>query len=118
MWRWLASSLAFGLGLEGVYLARFDSGTSLDFVADEDPVMGLAWILFLEGDYKNAYKYSSLAYAKDQDPEIIQHYYMILLKNGLKDEAGNIIKKSVEENPTNSILLKLLKKHKDELSKL
>ena len=46
MWRWLASSLAFGLGLEGVYLARFDSGTSLDFVADEDPVMGLAWILF------------------------------------------------------------------------
>ncbi len=78
----------------------------------------LAWVLYLGGNYKDAYKYSSLAYSKDQDPEIVQHYYIILLKNGLKDEASNIIEKSVRDNPNNKNLLKLFKSHKDELSKL
>jgi Flp pilus assembly protein TadD len=40
----------------------------------------LAWILYLKGSYETAHKYSSLAYSKDQDPEIVEHYYKILLK--------------------------------------
>ena len=78
----------------------------------------LAWVLYLDGEYEDAYKYSSLAYSKDQDPEIIEHYYIILLKNGFKDEAINIIKKSIKDNPNNKKLIKLFESHNDELSKL
>ena len=81
-------------------------------------VDSLAWVLYLTGNFKDAYKYSSLAYSKDQDPEIIEHHYMILLKNDLKDEASNVIKKSVDDNPGNKKLLKLFETHRDELSKL
>ena len=78
----------------------------------------LAWVLYLDGNYKDAYKYSSLAYSKDQDPEIVEHYYIILLKNNLKDEASRIIKKFVRDNPSDKKIMKLFKSHKDELSKL
>ncbi len=79
----------------------------------------LAWVLYLGGNYEQAYTYASLAYSKDQDPEIVQHYYIILMKNGLKDEANNVIEESVKENPNNESLMKLLENHKnDELSKL
>ena len=81
-------------------------------------VDSLAWVLYLTGNYKDAYKYSSLAYSKDQDPEIVEHHYIILLKNGLKDEASNVIKKSVRDNPDDEKLLKLFETHRDELSKL
>ena len=81
-------------------------------------VDSLAWVLYLTGNFKDAYKYSSLAYSKDQDPEIIEHHYIILLKNDLKDEASNVIKKSVDDNPDNKKLLKLFETHRDELSKL
>ncbi len=78
----------------------------------------LAWVLYLSGNYKDAYTYSSLAYSKDQDPEIIEHFYMILLKNGFKDKANSIIEKSVKDNPDDKNLLRLYESHKDELSKL
>ena len=78
----------------------------------------LAWVLFLDGNYKDAYKYSSIAYSKDQDPEIAEHYYIILLKNGLREEASNVIKKSVKDNPSNKNLMELFENHNDGLSKL
>ncbi len=78
----------------------------------------LAWVLYLDGNYKDAYKYSSLAYSKDQDPEIVEHYYIILLKNGFKDEASRVIKKFVRDNPGDNKIMKLFKSHEDELSKL
>jgi len=72
----------------------------------------LAWILFLNGSYKDAYKYASLAYSKDQDPEIVSHYYQILLKNGLTEKASEILQKSLITNPENNDLLQLLDKRK------
>ena len=72
----------------------------------------LAWILFLNGSYKDAYKYASLAYSKDQDPEIVSHYYQILLKNGLTEKAQEILQKSLITNPENNDLLQLLDKRK------
>ena len=68
----------------------------------------LAWILYLDGSYKDAYKYATLAYQKDQDPEIVSHYYKILLKNGLKEKARKILKQSLIDNPNNNDLLELL----------
>ena len=68
----------------------------------------LAWVLYLKGSYKEAAKYSSLAYSKDQDPEIIEHHYLILLKNGNSNEAKSILDQSIKNNPNSEKLLKLL----------
>ena len=68
----------------------------------------LAWVLYLKGSYKEAEKYSSLAYSKDQDPEIIEHHYLILLKNGNSNEAKSILDQSIKNNPNSEKLLKLL----------
>ena len=73
----------------------------------------LAWILYLKGSYKEAEKYSSLAYSKDQDPEIIEHYYIILLKNGNSDEAKYILEQSIKNNPTSKKLHNLLDSSKN-----
>ena len=51
---------------------------------------------------------TTLAYQKDQDPEIVSHYYKILIKNGLKEKARKILKQSLIENPNNNDLLQLL----------
>ena len=67
----------------------------------------LAWVLYLKGSYKEAAKYSSLAYSKDQDPEIIEHHYLILLKNGNSNEAKYILDQSIKNNPNSEKLLKL-----------
>jgi len=68
----------------------------------------LAWILYLKGSYETAYKYSSLAYSKDQDPEIVEHYYKILLKMNRVNKAEAILKESLMNNPNNKQLLELL----------
>jgi tetratricopeptide (TPR) repeat protein len=68
----------------------------------------LAWILYLKGSYEEAEKYASLAYSKDQDPEIVEHYYIILLKNGNSDEAKFILEQSIKNNPTSKKLHILL----------
>jgi len=68
----------------------------------------LAWILYLKGSYETAHKYSSLAYSKDQDPEIVEHYYKILLKMNRVNEAEAILRESLMNNPNNKQLLELL----------
>ena len=78
----------------------------------------LAWVLYLKGSYKEAAKYSSLAYSKDQDPEIIEHHYLILLKNGNSNEAKSILDQSIKNNPNSEKLLRLLDSSKNAAIKL
>ena len=78
----------------------------------------LAWVLYLDGSYKDAYEYASLAYTKDQDPEIVSHYYKILLKNGFKQKAKKVLEKSLMNNPENDELLQLLDENGDEAAQL
>ena len=73
----------------------------------------LAWVLYLKGSYEEAGKYSSLAYSKDQDPEIVEHHYLILLKNGNSEEAKHILDQSIKNNPNSEKLLKLLDNSKN-----
>ena len=73
----------------------------------------LAWILYLKGSYEEAEKYSSLAYSKDQDPEIIEHHYIILLQNGNSDEAKFILEQSIKNNPTSKKLNNLFDNSKN-----
>ena len=53
------------------------------------------------------HKVCNFAYQKDQDPEIVSHYYKILIKNGLKEKEDDL-KQSLIENPNNNDLLQLL----------
>ena len=78
----------------------------------------LAWVLYLDGSYKDAYEYASLAYIKDQDPEIVSHYSKILLKNGFKQKAKKVLEKSLMNNPENDELLRLLDENGDEAAQL
>ena len=78
----------------------------------------LAWVLYLDGSYEDAYEYASLAYIKDQDPEIVSHYYKILLKNGFKQEAKKILEQSLINNPKSDELLQLLDENSDEAAHL
>ena len=78
----------------------------------------LAWVLYLDGSYEDAYEYASLAYTKDQDPEIVSHYYKILLKNGYKQKAKKILEQSLMNNPENDELLQLLDENGDEAAQL
>ena len=75
-------------------------------------------MLYLDGSYKDANEYASLAYIKDQDPEIVSHYYKILLKNGFKQKAKRILEQSLRNNPDNDELLQLLDEIIDEATKL
>ena len=78
----------------------------------------LAWVLYLKGSYEKAYNYSKLAYSKDQDPEIVSHYYKILLKNGYADEAQKILQQSIKDNPNNENLRNLLNHTNNESAQL
>ena len=75
-------------------------------------------MLYLDGSYKEAYEYASLAYIKDQDPEIVSHYYKILLKNGYKQKAKKMLEQSLINNPENNELLQLLDENGDEAAQL
>ena len=78
----------------------------------------LAWVLYLDGSYEDAYEYASLAYIKDQDPEIVTHYYKILLKNGFDQKAKKVLERSLINNPENDKLLQLLDQNDDEAAQL
>ncbi len=78
----------------------------------------LAWVLYLNGSYKDAYDYASLAYTKDKDPEIVSHYYKILLKNGFVEKAEQILKQAVSDNPDSDILLKLIDTNQNEAAQM
>ena len=87
---------------------------ALDIRPGEAAILdSLAWVLYLKGSYKEAEKYSSLAYSKDQDPEIVEHHYLILIKNGNSNKAKYILEQSIKNNPNSKKLLKLLDNSKN-----
>ena len=61
----------------------------------------LAWALFKTNNYSEALGYARTAYSKDQDPEIVEHYCEILIKNGLTEEYKRIIEIEFKKNPQN-----------------
>ena len=75
----------------------------------------LAWVYYKLGNMENALKYSKLAYEKDKDPEIIEHYCLILLKMGMLNEFEDVIIEN-EKIPDNKKLIEKLKRLKSETS--
>ena len=75
----------------------------------------LAWVHYKLGNMNNALKYSKLAYEKDKDPEIIEHYCIILLKMGMLNEFEDVVIEN-ERIPDNKKLIEKLKRLKSETS--
>lgn len=66
-----------------------------------------AWILFKEGNYKEALKYQELAIelaGEEEQVELLSHYGDILLKNGQEEKAIEQWKKALELDPENETL--------------
>ena len=75
----------------------------------------LGWVLYKKGDIKNALHYIELAYNKDQDPEIVEHFCEILIKSGFLKRSKEVMKIEIEKNPDNTDLLnKLTTLHGDD----
>ena len=75
----------------------------------------LGWVLYKKGDIKNALHYIELAYNKDQDPEIVEHFCEILIKSGFLKRSKEVMKIEIEKNPDNTDLLnKLTTLHADD----
>ena len=65
----------------------------------------MAWVLYKKGDLKNALYYIEIAYNKDQDPEIVEHFCEILIKNGLHKKSREVMEIEIRKNPENANLL-------------
>ena len=110
------NAYGYSLALHKLHLDKSEKlvRKALDIQPGQAAILdSLAWVLYLKGSYKEAAKYSSLAYSKDQDPEIVEHHYLILLKNGNSNEAKYILEQSIKNNPKSEKLLKLLDNSKN-----
>ena len=76
----------------------------------------MSWVLYKQGNYSQALKYSSVAFMKDKDPEIVEHHCIILLKNSLFDEYEEIIQTVVSSNSYDSKFVEKLKSLKKDES--
>ena len=115
------NAYGYSLALQNLHLDKSEKliRKALDIRPGQAAILdSLAWVLYLKGSYKEAAKYSSLAYSKDQDPEIVEHHYLILLKNGNSNEAKYILNQSIKNNPNSEKLLKLLDNSKNAAIKL
>ena len=65
----------------------------------------MAWVLYKKGDLENALYYIEIAYNKDQDPEIVEHFCEILIKNGLHKKSREVMEIEIKKNPENANLL-------------
>ena len=75
----------------------------------------LAWILYKKGEFTHALIYAESSYIKDQDPEIVEHYCIILMENKLYEKLKEVIKKESVRNSNNENFIKKLYSIKDEI---
>ncbi len=76
----------------------------------------MSWILYKQGNYSEALKYSKVAYMKDKDPEIVEHHCKILLKNSLFDEFEEVLQNIKNSGNYDEGLIKKLMSFKNDIS--
>ena len=69
----------------------------------------VGWGHFRLGDFKQSVEFLQRAFALNPDPEIAAHLGEALWKNGSKQEALALLRRSLAEHPENKMLQKLLK---------
>ena len=105
-----------------IHTNRYDDASSYVSEAySHDPgnaaiIDSMSWVLYKQGDYSKALKYSSVAFMKDKDPEIVEHHCIILLKNSLFNEYEKIIQTVISSSDYDSKFLERLKSLKKDES--
>mgnify|MGYP001342984827 CR=1 FL=1 len=98
-----------------IHTQRYDEAYSLILQAyQNDPgnaaiLDSMAWGYYKKGDYKKALLFSEIAYKKDRDPEIIEHFCKILEKNKMYDKLKKIISFVIENYSDKKDLIEKLK---------
>lgn len=72
----------------------------------------LGWVNYRLGNLDKAEEYLRQAYAGRDDPEIAAHLGEVLWVRGMQEEALEIWRKSLEENPDNESLKRMFEKFK------
>ena len=98
-----------------------DASTYVSEAYSHDPgnaaiIDSMSWVLYKQGNYSQALKFSSVAFMKDKDPEIVEHHCIILLKNSLFNEYEKIIQTVISSGDYDSKFLERLKSLKKDES--
>ena len=72
----------------------------------------IAWVEYKLGNYGQALKYIESSYTRDKDPEIVEHYCEILIKNKQFDKLRKVIDHEVERNQNNIEFINKLNSYK------
>ena len=72
----------------------------------------IAWAEYNKGNYKKALEYIESSYNRDKDPEIIEHYCEILIKNKQFEKLDKIINLELIRNQNNIELINKLNSYK------
>jgi tetratricopeptide (TPR) repeat protein len=76
----------------------------------------IAWAEYKKGNYLKALDYIESSYYRDKDPEIIEHYCEILIKNKKFEKLKKVIKIELERNKNNlEFIDKLNSYHNDSI---
>ena len=75
----------------------------------------MAWIYYQKGNYEKALLFSEIAYKKDKDPEIIEHFCEILKKNKMHEELKKVINFVLDNYPDKKELIEKLNILKNEI---
>ena len=74
----------------------------------------IAWVEYKKGNYTNALNYIEASYNRDKDPEIIEHYCEILIKNKKFKKLQKVIELELKRNKNNlEFINKLNSYHND-----
>jgi Flp pilus assembly protein TadD len=71
----------------------------------------IAWAEYKKGNYAKALDYIESSYYRDKDPEIIEHYCEILIKNKQFKKLKKVIKLELERNKNNLEFIDKLKSY-------
>jgi len=72
----------------------------------------IAWVEYKLGNYTQALKYIESSYTRDKDPEIVEHYCEILIKNKQFDKLREVVAREVERNQNNIEFINKLNSYK------
>ena len=72
----------------------------------------IAWVEYKLGNYTQALKYIESSYTRDKDPEIVEHYCEILIKNKKFDKLREVVAREIERNQNNIEFLNKLNSYK------
>ena len=72
----------------------------------------IAWVEYKLGNYTQALKYIESSYTRDKDPEIVEHYCEILIKNKKFDKLREVVAREIERNQNNIEFINKLNSYK------